>query len=110
MADEPTAELDTDNARLVLDALQAAARTPGRPCVVSSHDERVVERADRVLRLHHGVLSSEWSRQTQVTAVIDSTGRVQLPEAALALFPGRRVLVEDAGDHVVLRPPPEVAP
>ncbi len=109
VADEPTAELDTDNAHRVLDALQAAAQR-GAAVLVSSHDERVVERADRLLRLHHGVLSSEWSRQTQVTAVIDSTGRVQLPEAALAHFPGRRVLVEDAGDHVVLRPPPEAAP
>lgn len=109
VADEPTAELDTDNAHRVLDALEDAARR-GAAVLISSHDERVVERADRLLRLHHGVLSSEWSRQSQVTAVIDSTGRVQLPEAALAHFPGRRVLVEDAGDHVVLRPPPEMAP
>ena len=28
-------------------------------------------------------------------------------EDALSLFPGRRVVVEHEGDHVVLRPPPE---
>ena len=71
----------------MLDALQVAAEA-GAAVLVSRRDERVVERADHLLRLHHGVLSSEWSRQTQVTAVIDSTGRAQLPEAALAHFPG----------------------
>lgn len=106
VADEPTAELDSDNATRMLDALRDAAHR-GAAVLVSSHDQRVVDRADRLLRLHHGVLSSEWSRQSQVTAVIDSSGRLQLPEDALSLFPGRRVVVEHEGDHVVLRPPPE---
>ena len=106
VADEPTAELDSENAERVLDAMQEAADR-GAAVLVSSHDQRVVERADRLVRLRHGVLSSEWSRQSQVTAVIDSTGRVQLPEDALAHFPQQRVLVQIEGDHVVLRPPPE---
>lgn len=107
VADEPTAELDSDNAERVLDAMQEAADR-GAAVLMSSHDQRVVARADRLLRMRHGVLSSEWSRQSQVSAVIDSSGRLQLPDDALALFPHRRVLVETEGDHVVLRPPPEV--
>lgn len=104
VADEPTAELDSDNADRVLDAMREAADR-GAAVVVSSHDPRVVDRADRVLRMRHGVLSSEWSREEQVSAVIDSTGRLQLPEEALAHFPHRRVVVEVEDDRVVLRPP-----
>lgn len=106
VADEPTAELDTENAHRVLDAMHDAAER-GAAVLVSSHDQRVVERADRLLRLQHGVLSTDRSRSSRATAVIDSSGRLQLPDEALARFPARRVLVEDAGDHVVLRPPPE---
>lgn len=106
VADEPTAELDSVNAERVLDAMQEAADR-GAAVVLSSHDQRVVERAGRLLRLRHGVLSSEWSRESRVTGVIDSSGRVQLPDDALALFPHSRVVVETEGDHVVLRPPPE---
>lgn len=104
VADEPTAELDSDNADRVLDAMREAA-DQGAAVVVSSHDQRVVDRADRVLRMRHGVLSSEWSREEQLSAVIDSTGRLQLPEEALVHFPQRRVVVEIEDDRVVLRPP-----
>jgi putative ABC transport system ATP-binding protein len=108
VADEPTAELDSDHAARVLDVMREAA-DGGAAVVVSSHDPRVVDRADRVLRMRHGVLSSVWSREEQVSAVIDSTGRLQLPEEALAHFPQRRVVVEIEDDRVVLRPP-EVSP
>ena len=58
VADEPTAELDTDHADGVLDLLaDLAAR--GSAVVVSSHDERVVRRAGRVVHLRHGVLAEE---------------------------------------------------
>lgn len=104
VADEPTAELDSTNADRVLDAMREAADR-GAAVVISSHDQRVISRADRVLRMRHGVLSSIWSREEQVSAVIDSTGRLQLPEEALIRFPQRRVVVEINDDHVVLRPP-----
>jgi ABC-type lipoprotein export system ATPase subunit len=107
VADEPTAELDHANADLVVDALLAAAAA-GAAVVISSHDERIMHRAHRLLRLRHGVLSSE-TTHLSTTAVIDATGRLQLPPALLDLFPSRRVLVEADGDGVRLRPP-EVAP
>lgn len=105
VADEPTAELDGRSADLVLDALAAAA-TAGSAVVVSSHDRRVVDRAHRLLRLRHGVLSSETAGTGATTAVIDSTGRLQLPEDLLDRFPDRRVVVEADGDGVRLLPPP----
>ncbi|MDF1602939.1 ATP-binding cassette domain-containing protein [Nocardioides sp. YIM 152315] len=103
VADEPTAELDHANADLVVDALLAVAGA-GAAVVISSHDERIMHRGDRLLRLRHGVLSSETTRR-DTTAVIDATGRLQLPPALLDLFPSRRVVVEEDGDGVRLRPP-----
>ena len=105
VADEPTAELDHANADVVVDALLAAA-TAGAAVVISSHDERIMHRADRLLRLRHGVLSSETTRR-DTTGVIDATGRLQLPPAVLDLFPSRRVIVEIGADGVRLRAPEE---
>ncbi|CAI9409229.1 ABC transporter ATP-binding protein [Nocardioides sp. T2.26MG-1] len=106
VADEPTAELDHANADLVMDALLAAAAA-GSAVVISSHDDRVTHRADRLLHLRHGVLSSETAGTNAAAAVIDSTGRLQLPPAVLELFPSRRVVVETVGDEVRLRRPEE---
>lgn len=53
VADEPTAELDTESAKLVLDALDRL-RGMGSTLVVSSHDPEVLAVADRVVRLDHG--------------------------------------------------------
>lgn len=105
VADEPTAELDHANADVVVDALLAAA-AGGAAVVISSHDERIMHRADRLLRLRHGVLSSETTRR-DTTGVIDATGRLQLPPAVLDLFPSRRVIVEIGADGVRLRAPEE---
>ena len=107
VADEPTAELDHANADLVMDALLATAAA-GSAVVISSHDDRVTHRADRLLRLRHGVLSSETtSTRRAAAAVIDATGRLQLPPEVLELFPDRRVVVEADGDQVRLRRPEE---
>lgn len=106
VADEPTAELDHANADKVMDALLATAAA-GCAVVISSHDDRITHRADRLLRLRHGVVSSETAGQQATAAVIDSTGRLQLPPAVLDLFPSRRVVVETVGDEVRLRRPEE---
>jgi len=53
LADEPTANLDRDSARLVLDMLQAF-NDAGVTCVISTHDERLLERASKIFVLEHG--------------------------------------------------------
>lgn len=49
VADEPTGELDTETADRVLDALTAV--TADRTVVLASHDDRALERTDRVIEL-----------------------------------------------------------
>lgn len=53
LADEPTAELDTQSAGLAVEAL-TRLRDLGATLVVTSHDPEVVQIADRVIRIEHG--------------------------------------------------------
>jgi cell division transport system ATP-binding protein len=53
LADEPTANLDRASANLVLDALRAFNKV-GVTCMISSHDEQILDRAGRVIHLNQG--------------------------------------------------------
>ncbi|MES2323154.1 MAG: ATP-binding cassette domain-containing protein [Pseudomonadota bacterium] len=55
LADEPTANLDRASANKVLDALRAF-QAAGVTCIISTHDEQVLDRAARVIHLDHGQL------------------------------------------------------
>jgi putative ABC transport system ATP-binding protein len=57
LADEPTAALDTDSGRGVLTLLGELARRQGAAVLVSTHDERMLDLCDRVLRLRDGSLT-----------------------------------------------------
>lgn len=53
LADEPTANLDRAAADKVIDALHAF-HAVGVTCVISTHDEQILDSAARVIRLEHG--------------------------------------------------------
>ena len=63
LADEPTAYLDRDNARQVMQALQAF-QAAGVTCVISSHDEEFLIDAARVIYLNQGKQSAGWQSAT----------------------------------------------
>ena len=54
LADEPTAELDTENALRIIDLLVGLSRKHGKTIIVSTHDPRIAVRTDRILRLEDG--------------------------------------------------------
>ena len=54
LADEPTAELDEANERLVLDALRDLRDEVGSTVVVVTHSEAVAEAVDRVVEIRDG--------------------------------------------------------
>jgi cell division transport system ATP-binding protein len=56
LADEPTANLDRAAADRVIDALHAF-HSAGVTCLISSHDEQILDAAARVIRLEHGQLA-----------------------------------------------------
>lgn len=57
LADEPTAALDKDSGRTVMKLLHALAREKGRAVVIVTHDSRVLEYADRIVRIEDGRVS-----------------------------------------------------
>jgi ABC-type lipoprotein export system ATPase subunit len=59
VADEPTAELDSASAERVLQAVHDL-REEGVAFLLSSHDPRVVDSADHLLRLEHGRVVESW--------------------------------------------------
>lgn len=56
LADEPTAALDTGSGRGIMQLLREFGRQQGRAVVAVSHDPRLREFADRVVRLEDGRL------------------------------------------------------
>ena len=58
LADEPTAALDSVTGRDVVDLLQYLARTNGCPILMVTHDNRVLDIADRILKMEDGRLQT----------------------------------------------------
>ena len=58
-ADEPTASLDSRTADTILDLMHQLNRERGVAFVISTHDARVVERAERIITLHDGEIVTE---------------------------------------------------
>ncbi|MBX0293913.1 ABC transporter ATP-binding protein [Halomicroarcula sp. F27] len=54
VADEPTGELDTATGERILDQFESLAADGDRAVVLASHDERALDRTDRVIRLRDG--------------------------------------------------------
>lgn len=56
LADEPTASLDKDSAIIVVSLLKDLTVTHGASVVVVTHDNKILDYADRVIRLENGRL------------------------------------------------------
>ena len=54
IADEPTAQLDSSNALIVMDLLAELVDTAGIAVVIATHDPDLAARAHRVIELHDG--------------------------------------------------------
>ncbi len=59
LADEPTAALDSHSGRIVMEMLSRLAHRQDRAVVAVTHDNRVLEFADRVVRIEDGRIAGE---------------------------------------------------
>jgi len=59
LADEPTAALDKDTGRLVVDILKKLAKTEGCTVMIVTHDNRILDVADRIVRMVDGYIESD---------------------------------------------------
>jgi putative ABC transport system ATP-binding protein len=59
LADEPTANLDTENGKQVMDIMQRLNKETGVTFVFATHDPRVIGYANRVVTLQDGVITKD---------------------------------------------------
>tara|TARA_R100001143_G_C3360805_1_gene135414 strand:+ start:5128 stop:5862 length:735 start_codon:yes stop_codon:yes gene_type:complete len=62
LADEPTANLDTKSAMNLLDMMEKMNREENVTFIFSSHDQRVIDRAKRVITMVDGAIESDETR------------------------------------------------
>ncbi len=117
LADEPTGEVDSKTAMMLLDVFREARRAYGVTVIIVTHDQRVSRTVDRVVAIRDGRTSSELVRRSygvpaervhpyEELAVVDRTGRVQIPRDILDSAGVReQVRVELEGGHIVLKAP-----
>jgi putative ABC transport system ATP-binding protein len=59
LADEPTANLDTENGKQVMDIMQKLNKETGVTFVFATHDPRVINYANRVVTLQDGLITKD---------------------------------------------------
>jgi putative ABC transport system ATP-binding protein len=63
MADEPTANLDSTTGRNIIDLMRHINQTMDTTFIFSSHDPKIIERAERVIELVDGQVSHDEHRE-----------------------------------------------
>ena len=115
LADEPTGELDTANAHMVLNTMREMNLRLGVTTVVVTHYPGIAQFVDRVVYIRDGRISSEtivrptFSKpgelQAQDYVVVDQVGRLQLPRQFLEEGGvGRRVKVVVKDGQITIDP------
>lgn len=59
LADEPTAALDKQSGRDVVEIMQHLAKEQGTSILLVTHDSRILDIADRIIHMEDGILNSE---------------------------------------------------
>jgi putative ABC transport system ATP-binding protein len=59
IADEPTANLDSENSRMVVDLMREMNRAKGVTFVFTTHDQRLLDHVDRKILLRDGSIESD---------------------------------------------------
>jgi putative ABC transport system ATP-binding protein len=86
LADEPTGELDTVNAKIVVDYLSKVNKELGKTIIMVTHDPKIARAADRILKIEDGIIK----------AALAPTQIVQ-DETAISYVDQLRARMEDIG-------------
>ena len=120
LADEPTGELDTENANRIFDLMRRINQLFGTTVVVVTHYPGVAEHVDRVIHIRDGRISSEsfleptfqkdGENVLREYIVVDDAGRLQLPQDYVAQMQLRGLAKADIEERIVTLEPPLTAP
>jgi putative ABC transport system ATP-binding protein len=64
LADEPTAQLDSETGKQIMRLLRSVVRSEGVTALVATHDPALIDLADSVLELKDGVITSSTEPET----------------------------------------------
>ena len=112
LADEPTGELDAENARRLFELIGELVRSEKTTTVLVSHDPAAATVADRVVTIRDGRVAAEAGREQEGsgdTIVVGRGGWLRLPEEYLrraGILTHARARLER--DEIVLRGPESV--
>ena len=62
IADEPTGSLATDQGMNIVNLLRESAKTDNRCVIIASHDQRIADYADRVIKLKDGSFEDSFNK------------------------------------------------
>ena len=79
LADEPTAALDSRSGREVVELLQRLARDQGCAVLMVTHDPRILDVADRLLRMEDGSLYADAAAAAAAAATAVGAGAAEQP-------------------------------
>jgi putative ABC transport system ATP-binding protein len=106
LADEPTAALDKDSGRIVVNQLKALAAEAGSTVLIVTHDNRILDVADRIVNMVDGRVASNVAVK-QAVAVAEFLQHCPLfekqPPAMLGEFAAKMQAERFAADEVVFR-------
>ncbi len=116
LADEPTGELDTENADNIFQMIRGLSRSYGVTVVTVTHYQGVSQFVDRVVHIRDGRIGSEtfsrpdYRRDGDTVedeyVVVDQAGRLQLPlEYAERFRRGGLAKVQSEGGQITIEPP-----
>ncbi len=116
LADEPTGELDTENADSIFEMIRGLNRSYGVTVVTVTHYPGVSQFVDRVVHIRDGRIGSEtFSRPDYQRGggtvedeyvVVDQAGRLQLPmEYADRFRSGGLAKIKSDGEQITIEPP-----
>ncbi|MHA1613701.1 MAG: ATP-binding cassette domain-containing protein [Candidatus Thorarchaeota archaeon] len=105
LGDEITGELDSETTEIVMEALKDINKEFGTTVINVTHNPKVAEYADRVLRIRDGLIEGQKHILYGDITEIDAKGRMVIPETVRRLAGlGKRVVLRATSEGLLVSP------
>jgi len=105
LGDEITGELDSETTEIVMESLKDINKEFGTTVINVTHNPRVAEYADRVLRIRDGLIEGQKHILYGDITEIDAKGRMVIPETVRRLAGlGKRVVLRATSEGLLISP------